>query len=75
MALAADSTLALVRTAPQLLAAKIYLWTIESRSPISNGCPVLLWYFKTAVGAVVAFDTAIFRSASTSVQMFGQYFY
>ena len=66
--MAADTALALVRTAPQLLADKRYLWTIESRSPKSNGRPVLLWYFGSALGAIVPFDTAIFRSASILVR-------
>ena len=68
-ALVADTALALVRTAPQLLAAKRYLWTIESRLPKSNGRSVLLWYFRSAFGAVVLFNTAIFRSTSILVRI------
>ena len=62
---AAETAPALVITAPQLLAPKIYLWIIELRSANSNGCPVLILYLGIAFFGDMPFDFAAFKSAST----------
>ena len=64
-AFVAETAPALVITAPRLLAPKIYLWTIESRSDSSNGRPVLILYLGIAFFGDKSFDFAAFKSALT----------
>ena len=64
-AFAAETALALVSTAPRLLAANRFFWTIESRSPNSNGRPGLLLNYGNAFFGDLPFAFAVFRSAST----------
>ena len=58
-AFAAETAPALVITASRLLAPKIYLWAIQSRSANSNRRPVLILYLAIAFFGDMSFDIGL----------------